>query len=334
MSRAAIARSVALVVTAVVLAGCTQVVGGQAAGDPRVLREISERNRPLSSQQALGDYATIDYCSLLNGVKPSANGRFSPPPDASFEYCGYFFERGDNLTYVALGYLGDQETTAGDSGSPVDDLDLPHQLEASRLQRSEPCSYGLTFPDGVRLEIWARGDGLAMRRQCELARAALDGAVDVLTNDGVRHYEYPAGSFGRLDTCSGTDPVLRTEHVAGELGTRLNLWQWPNEHACTWTAGSGESDAVYLYFLTYFPGVLGDIGSAERIGGRPTRVEELGSSCRALTPHIPNDYMYEERVGDTMVEVAAIEVADSATADSCDTARTLAESAWPKLPDS
>lgn len=326
--------AVAVVAAATLLTGCTQVIAGHAQGDPAVLKRIAQRQEPLTSQEALGNLRTVNYCSMLAGIKSTARGSFSPPADASFEYCGYFFARGGTtLSYVTVGYLGTQQTSTYDKGNPVADRDPYHQLKVLRLQRENSCAYALVFPDGKRLEIAATSNGLSDAQHCILAEKALDSTIKAVTSGGVEHYTFPDRSLGRLHLCGASDPVLTGEQVRSAAGVNVRLWKWPSGHACTWVTGPNDGMVATLRLATYLSDVLADLDKADGVGGRPTYVEPLQAGCRAVTPQLASDYMLPQGSTGGQLEVAIIEVPDTISYEPCATALALAEQAWPALPE-
>ena len=339
MSSTVLARLVVLVVAAALSASCTQVVTGTPSGDPEVLAGIAERAEPLTARAALGDFRTIDYCSLLDGVRTSVRGELSPPPDASFEYCGYYFETGDSPLYVLVGYLDNRRTARSEPGEPVTDYrQLPHDLGVSRLTLDgELCGYTLNFPGGQRLRVLGNSRDGSQARNCELARNALDKMIAVVTSGAVRHYTFPRNSFGTRNACGKKAALLNTAQVTDVLGEGVRRIRWPSGHACNWNSPSRAATDVFaaMYFYTAKPGKVAAAGERTNVSGRASIVDTIdGSACRVLTTGISTDYMVEGASGGGLVEVAAVEVDVANAEKSCDAARALAEEAWPSLPES
>ncbi|MEU6642031.1 hypothetical protein ABZ863_05720 [Saccharomonospora sp. NPDC046836] len=319
------------------LAGCASPVAGMAAPDPEVLREIErerQRNEPLSAQDALGDFTTVDYCSLLDVEALAPPMRIDGDPLPSFEYCDLPVTMDGSTVTVSVGMLRERETGTGQVVDP--DKELPRQLTMERMPGAGECYLYIVFPDDYQLQVHATtyaagaepGD-IPEEQLCLLSETVLDLVVESLAEEKpVRHFSFADNSFGSVDACGDGAPMLDGGQLAAVLGEgEAQQIPVPSGHYCRWELGEAyASVAMYV-------GVPPQEGAGtvrESIAGREAFVYESGGEmCVIELPHQPF-----AGASNGEVEFAGIFVRGVTRKPPCEAARAMAGAVWPKLPAS
>ena len=311
------------------------MVAGKPTADPAVVQSIAAQERPLPADEALGDFRTIDYCSLFAGLDEEFGRKVHGPAIASFTKCGYLIgPRGANLL-VQVGWLEGLRAIRRNQGSPVAGAEYTHGLRLKRIPREDTvCVYGLRFPGNMRLSVSAYSPDGTVKQHCSTARKAADTVVAVVAGGTVEHYTYPRGSFGRLKPCLGPSGVLTSEQASNVLEVEIAALSRPNGHDCRLQDDFGSDPSAQVYLnTTPSERYISERASAEEIAGRKSYVRALEhDGCVASTLGISNAYMYDDSPHDAMIEVANVAVFNVKDGQPCKLARALAEHAWPKLP--
>ncbi|WP_139794745.1 DUF3558 family protein [Saccharomonospora piscinae] len=294
-------------------AGCTSSVRGTAdAGDVPA----------LTAQAAFGDFATVDFCSLVNDhvlrdspvtVRSSLSGLVR---------CYAEVEIAEAMVQVTVGDL----YTTVPFGSTDENRTLARSVHRLHFDDDEgTCWRELVFADDVGLQIMAlpvygHDD---MDDLCRAADSVTD-AVAASAFAGSAESRTPAAdSLAGDDACE----VLDVAEVADVLGRDLLTTPGLGGHACYW--GRPDDPAIradvefdVMDFGADLTGVYPD-----DVAGRPSRLWDYSDGCWIETPH-----MAVPAEATTEWEVVTI-WAEGGDGDHCETAMELAEIAWPRLPE-
>ncbi|WP_245573254.1 hypothetical protein [Amycolatopsis benzoatilytica] len=259
---------------------------------------------PLTAVTALGEFATLDYCSLLDA-------RLNPAtPDSSFTTCQADFVQNGLPRTVTIGPLAatvDPNVRPYAYRGPVPD---GVSVQQSSFVPPRTCARAITFADGVRLAISVtdtdnRGTD---DDRCATADQAVGGALATVTGNRVKHTRLPDQSWGRVDSCA----ILNTSGLPGDANAGLA------GHSCI-------KDKVSLEFAVVSQAPA---GPSETLGHRTARVAADGAFCRVRTvqpsPAAPN-----------RAEEATVSVVDTSGAGgdaACSAARTAAAAIFAKIP--
>lgn len=310
------------------LAGCTDVVTGQASSDPGAVQRYLAENGPISSASGLGDPTNIDYCSLMD-KKGAGPGIGSGDLQPSFDYCDLLLKIDGQDAYTVVGYLADKSDPVVADLKEVQGRKLPHSL----VQEEQPggqspvtnCTYYLDFSDGVTLEFdtgLKDATGAPQKDLCAVTSASVDVAVAAIVGKKVTHLDFSGKPLGKLDACS----VLTDDFVGPQLGVPAEKTSKPSKHYCYWgeTGGAGVSVA----FATYAP-YAGEAGTTQ---------EQLGNRTSTVVPSGTEDCSVETVLGPGLVttdgsqQMARLSARGFKDKDPCAIARTLVSQAWTKLP--
>ncbi|QWF79192.1 hypothetical protein [Amycolatopsis sp. CA-230715] len=258
---------------------------------------------PLTAAEALGDLATVDFCSLLGTA--GTNGSF-----------GSCQVTADGTTTTVGSPAKDTEPTA----KPYDyrgQLPAGVTVEQSSFDAKQSCTRYVVFADHVRLMVSAfdSGEGDA-KPNCGKADAAVGAVLTAATGKRVTHVAYPENSLGRIDPC---------ELLSGDAAdTALGKGSTPSaftvdKHSCL---RSGVK-------VSFDRGKPETTGTKVTVAGKPATESRIAAFC----------FLRVERPApgaEGKVESAAFEAVDTATgvADdrTCAEARKVAEFVLPKLP--
>ncbi|ASR37776.1 hypothetical protein BAY61_25340 [Prauserella marina] len=309
-----------VLLTAVAVAGCANVVGGEAGpGDVR----------PLKASDVLGDFETVDYCSVLDADALSRAGGYVEHSRPSFDECFVDVVADDIDVRMRLGPLAYEPET---SEEPDEEIVRPRGLRVQEYDSSETgrCAHYLVFPDGMNIQVSVeeREEQVESGVLCELSEAAVNGIRSFVSSSRIGHFEFGTESLGWLAACDLTSEQ-EVEEVIGEPAPQSTP---PTSHWCFWGGEYDDSLSVSLEFSVqdlprsyleegYYP---------DDIAGRPSSVFEYESgACVADTPHLP---FGEHETG--QIEVVSIYVEGPEDGDMCKPAEALAKVVWPRLPES
>lgn len=297
-------RVVAVLAAVLALTGCTATVPSRSDGGP------------LAGQAVFGDFDTVDYCSLLDPASATRRGGTEPTKGlSSFDYCSLLVKVGGKEVTVEVGYLGTKDSRRTGDRIPDYSRKLPHGLIAERgdAPGESDCSYYLRFVDQVTVRMTTSryaSDEVPKRELCEISSDVLDGVVASVSANQVRHQAFRPGSLGTVDACL----LLDEAQVDAALGEAMATSIIASKHRCEWVAAGGSS--VLLNFVN---DVLPP-GAAEVVSYPP----KLCKLQKVLGP-TPG-----AKVGE--VQFASLTVNAMTEKDPCAVGRTLANTAWPKLP--
>src|SRR6266511_193495 len=228
---------------AVAASGCTTVTAGTAVPNEEQAKEAAS---PLTARQALGDFASIDYCSLLDSTPlPTELGSISGHPKPTYEYCGFGVRVGGTEVEVRVGYLDDSDTIEGENRTDDRTKAPPRGLTVQRgHEDDEACVRYLRFTDDIWLTI-AAGPESGKGDWCRIADATVDAVIRHVIAKQVRHFSFADKSVGKLDACD----LVPAGVVYAKIGIKDGkILRFPTGHACFWR-GPGAADPIARLFL-------------------------------------------------------------------------------------
>jgi hypothetical protein len=278
-----ITRLAVVVCGAFVLAGCS-----------------SPPDAPLTSGAALGEYRTVDYCSLLD--LPGARA-----PISSYEDCRAQLVDGTARLVVVIGPIS---SDADVSLKPYDyqASALPNgvSVQTDEFNDEQSCIREVSFADGVRLTVGVASQAAAASQvRCDKADAAVAGVLGAVTRHQVRRLTFAPHSYGRLEPC----PLLTAATGLGTAPARPAL----TGHSCL----RGAVDLTFGSSTT-------STAAHESIGGRQASVTVAGGFCIVHT---------EQPAPAGKVETADVKAVDTGGNGNsvCGLARTVATDVFAKL---
>ncbi|MCU1686204.1 MAG: hypothetical protein JWQ81_6943 [Amycolatopsis sp.] len=260
---------------------------------------------PLTSVAALGEYRTIDYCSLLD--LPGVTGAGKQAPISSYEDCRAQLVEGTARLVVVIGPIS---SDADPSLKPYDykasALPAGVRVQTDEYNDAQSCIRDVTFADGVRLTVGVADQAAAAPQvRCDKADAAVAGVLAAATQDKVRRLNFAPHSFGGLEPC----PLLTATDGLGSGSAKPAL----TGHSCI----RGTVDLTF--------GISTPSNAAhETIGGRQASITVAGGFCIGHT---------EQPAAAGKVETADVKAVDTGGNGNsvCGLARTVAASVFPKL---
>lgn len=317
----------ALAGLAMVAAGCAKTVAGSAVPDEQAVRELAE---PLTAKQALGDFASINYCSLLDPRPvPADLGTIVLDPRRAFEFCAFKVRTSSGTEVeVRVGYLDDPDTIEGVDRTEDRSKTPPRGLKIERGEEDdEACVRHLRFVDDIWLTIGAQPES-GKGDWCPFADTTVDSVIRHLVAKQVKHFSFGDKSLGKLDACD----LVPAAVVNARMGFKDSaMLRFPTGHACIWN-GRGKDDAIVRLFLGDGDGTYDlDNSKDETLAGRhsyvtPVDTDDEHSGCDVETSHVDSpDLGEQERV------VLEVDLAGKGK-DACGPGRELAKEVWAKLP--
>ncbi|WP_285486522.1 hypothetical protein [Amycolatopsis taiwanensis] len=321
----------ALCAVALVLAGCTTTIMGSASPNQAVARQIQEERTPLTASAVFGDLTTIDYCSMFDAQAAKGAGVTDvSEPVSSYDDCYVEGQLHGQKVDIELGFLakGPQPGRVPDPTKT-----LPRGLVAKRDLGGGygSCTYFLSFPDGIDLDIYSYLDNpsgsVSSEDLCSMATALLDGVVTAVTQKKVTHLTFAPGSLGTVDACT----LIPDSLVQQQTGLPLQREQNPSKHRCRWSnSGIGVRAALWFY-IDKPPEAL-----------PRTTTETIGNRSSTVTPTSPAFCLVDTVIGpapgakDGQVAVAEtyVNLSNVGGKDPCAIVRAMAAQAWPQLPSS
>lgn len=295
-------RRLGLFLCGVLLTACTS--GGEDYTPPEPNAEA------LTAEEVLGEYGTVDYCTLLD----PAGGT----PVSSFEHC-----RVD--TGALRRVVGPVQSDAEVGLDPSLTEALPHPDLPPGVAVREPvggqdsdCRRWVGFSDHMWLLVSAvnTGEGQATDPLCRVADDLVDDVLDAVEGGRVEHVSYGPESYGSLDPCA----VLNRPEIQAVVGADVQVSPSAHGHDCLF----GE---VGLSFTVGEPSV----GTQETVGGRPAVVSVEGAFCFVTVERaLPDRPGFVEKAKFTGVSVNGETLGNGA--DSCADVRAVAGIAVPGLP--
>jgi len=315
----------AVVAAVAVLGGCATTV----SGTPVPVSEKDRKPSVINAKDVLGDYQSIDACSL---IEPDTFKEFGAAEYAyhySLDYCEVEVSESAGPVYLSAGQLFPLRTVRKNiTGPPLDELDGDLWV-GQGADEKERCVQYVVFADDVAMAVDAYiYDDHASDQLCTMVESAVKGVVDVLTNGTVRHRDLDKDSFARLDACDVV-PKGAVEDVPLLAG--LSEEKSLSGHFCRWNGDTEDGPELNITFGTDQPGDGADEGQTSDIDGRSTLTTLKDTWCEVKTEHIPVD---TEGKDDGYVEVASVTVYGSGGNEMCQAATMVATEVWPELPES
>lgn len=269
---------------------------------------------PLTASAALGEFTTLDYCSLLDVNR--LRSATADQPDSSFDAChGEFFQNGVHRQVVVGPLASDSDPNIKPydySGAIPDGL----AVAQSSFNAAASCARVVTFADGLRLNVSVTDSAgpSASSDRCADADATVGGVLAAVSGKTVRHQTFADRSWGRVDACA-----------------LLNV------HDLDATSGAGTQPAGGLSGHSCIRGKLSvkfsvedsaPTGPSELLGGRTSRVGADGAFCRVITVQpAPGAAGHSEQA-----EVDVVDTSGSTGEAACADARTAAAVVFAKIP--
>jgi hypothetical protein len=262
---------------------------------------------PLTASDALGDYSTLDYCSLLD-VAAVVPGATAVP---TFENCRA--ELGSRTVLVGpLAFDSDPNIKPYDYLGPVPD---GVAVQQSMFNDQSACSRAITFADGNRLDLSVTDSGAGdPASRCKIVDAAVGSALAAVTAGKVRRLTFPERSWGRVRPCA----LLDNHDLDTAAGAGTQPTTGLTGHACI------RGKVSFKVTVETQP----PAGPAETLGGREARVQVAGAFCLVDSTQ-PAPGLPGRR---ELAEISVVETAGTAGDGACALARSAATSILPRLP--
>lgn len=320
------------IVVVVALAGVA-VLGGCAtkvSGTPIPLGEDERRALVLNAEDALGDYESIDACSLIEPATFDEFGDSEYGYHYSLDYCEVEVTESGGSVFTSVGQLYPlREVREYITGPPLRELDGDAWV-GQGADDANRCVQYLVFADDVAMIVDAYiFDDHESDDLCTVAEAGMEAAIGVVTDGSVRHRDLEKDSFATLDACEVVPEDAVTDLPAFAEATEERAL---SGHFCRWTTGEGDAPEVSVDFGSEEPYDGDGTAQESEIGGRATLTTLESSWCEVLTEHIPVEIEGDSESG--YVEVARVTVYGEAGGDMCQTATKVATAVWAELPES
>lgn len=283
---------------------CALLTGGCATTQAAPERDSGPT--PLTAAAALGDFGSIDYCSLLN-VPEVAPGAVALP---TFEDC-HVTAGARTILVGPLAFDSDPNIKPYAYLGPVPD---GVAVQQSMFNDRSACTRAITFADGTRLDLSVTDDAGDQADRCGVADAVVGSALTAITARKVGRLTFPERSWGRVAPCVPLGN--RDLDAAAGPGTQPTIGL--SGHSCIRGKVSFK-----LTVETTEPD-----GPAEQLGGRDARVRVAGAFCLVDTTQ-PAPGLPGRR---ELAEISVVETAGTAGDGTCALARAAAGSIFPRLP--
>jgi len=285
---------------ALLTVGCA---GTQAAPEP------TSGPTPLTAAAALGDFGTVDYCSLLDVPEVAPGAVVSP----TFETC-QAVTGARTILVGPLAFDSDPNIKPYAYAGPVPD---GVAIQQSMFNNRSTCTRAITFADGNRLDLSVTDSGDEQAERCGVADTAVGSALAAITGNKVGRLRFPERSWGLLLPCAMLD-TNELDAVAG-AGTRPTTGL--SGHTCI--RGKVGFKLTVETVEPSFP-----VTSVEQVGGREARLRVAGAFCLVDSTQ-PAPGLPGRR---ELAEISVVETAGTANDATCALARTAAATILPKLP--
>lgn len=258
---------------------------------------------PLTASAALGDFGTVDLCSLLN-VPEVAPGAVAVP---TFDSCQATLGA-RTIRIGPLAFDADPNIKPYAYPGPVPD---GVAVQQSMFNDHSACTRAITFADGNRLDLSVSDNGGDQGARCGVADAAVGSALAAVTANKVGRLVFPDRSWGWVAPCA----LLDSHDLDAVAGAGAQPTTELSGHSCI----RGKV-SLKLTVETATP-----TGPAEQLGGREARVRTAGAFCLVDTT--------QQAAGRReLAEISVVETAGTAGDGTCALARTAATSLFPRLP--
>ncbi|UUV35164.1 hypothetical protein NQK81_17520 [Amycolatopsis roodepoortensis] len=293
------------------------LVAACSTPEPAVTPSTTAGEEALTASEALGEYSSLDYCSLVDQRKVIGGGNAVKPPLTSFEFCRLEFVEGANRYTVTTGPITSGQDPNNQPYEYAGPLPEGVSVQRSTFNEDIACTRLLTFADGIRLSIAVTSDDTAPADQadrCRIADATVDGAAGVIAARKAGRLNLDQRSWGRVAPCAQLD-----QH-------ELDAAAGPETKPAP--ALSGHSCIRGKVSFSLSVGADTTPGATEALGGRQVQVTTSGAFCQVTTHRpIPGT---PDRVEQAMLSVVGV---DGEPEDAtCAAAREVAAAVFPKLP--
>lgn len=288
-------------ICALLSAGCATT---QAASDPAE----GSGPTPLTASAALGDFGTVDYCSMLDVPKVAAGAVAVP----TFESCQA--DLGWRTILVGpLAFDSDPNIKPYDYAGPVPD---GVSVQQSMFNDHTACTRTIIFADGNRLDVSVTDSGPADQPgRCETADATVGSVLAAVTAGEGRAADVPRALVGPGRALrAARQPRPRRPHAAAGSQPTIGL------------AGHSCIRGKVGFKLTV--DTAGTNGPVETLGGRAAQVRLAGVFCLVDSTQ-PAPGLPGRR---ELAEISVVETAGTAGDGTCALARTAATSIYSRLP--
>lgn len=282
-----------------------------------VASSATDGDEPLTAASALGEFSSLDYCSLVDQRKVIGDGNAVKAPVSSFEFCRLEFVEGANRYTVTTGPIAAGQDPNNQPYEYEGVLPLGVSVQQSVFNANTACTRLLTFADGIRLSIVVTSDNQELSDQlhrCRKADATVATALEAIVGKRVGRLNLDQRSWGRVAPC-----VLLDQHeIDAASGPETEPAPALSGHSCI----RGKVSVALSVGADTTP------GATEALGGRQAQVLTSGAFCQVTTlrpiPGTPT------RVEQAMLSV--VNVAGNADGATCAAARQVAVAVFPKLP--
>ncbi|KFU79556.1 hypothetical protein SAMN04489729_3758 [Amycolatopsis lurida] len=285
--------------------------------EPAVAPSATAGEEALTASEALGEYSSLDYCSLVDQRKVIGGGNAVKPPLTSFEFCRLEFVEGANRYTVTTGPITSGQDPNNQPYEYAGPLPEGVSVQRSTFNEDTACTRLLTFADGIRLSIAVTSDDTAPADQadrCRIADATVDGAAGVIGARKVGRLNLDQRSWGRVAPCAPLDQHELDDAAGPETKPAPAL----SGHSCI----RGKVSFALSVGADTTP------GATEALGGRQVQVTTSGAFCQVTTHRpIPGT---PDRVEQAMLSVVGVDGAPEEA--TCAAAREVAVAVFPKLP--
>jgi hypothetical protein len=321
-------RSLVLAVAALGLlgcvTGCTRAIAGVGIPGSRPAAGV------MSAATELGDFDTIQPCSMVDVEGLPADLQAEPEAADSFDSCSLQVDSAGATIQLDVGELVYDTDDTGETGPEA--LPSGLRLYTGTVQQGS-CSAYLKFAEGIEMtSIAYANDGDGTADLCTTAATVARNVSGVLARGPVPHRSFPRNSFAGMDPCR-----LLDKGTLGPLGLDADQYQsYPAHHECEWT-GYDQNDnslTTYVSFIVGPPPVAqAGVSNAVQISGRSSitisTTEDTAAECWIDTAGQAFGGSQQN-----LVEIAEVYVSyDNQSTDSaCQAGTSLATVIWPELP--
>jgi hypothetical protein len=297
--------------------GCGLAVACTSSSHPPATPATSEtgRSETTSASSALGDFRTLDPCSLVDPAALASLGRVSFGDPQSLDYC-----------VVRLA------TPRGDVELHVGELVAGAALTLVAPPGPGGCADHVTFADEVVLMTAATASGPSTTTTCAAVQAALRGVLARISAGAVAHRSDPKGSFVSVDACAVLTPKVVLGSALSMGNTRIV--PHPAGHQCEYVAPSTYVALVLAAAYARFDGGPGSttlVIAHHQVVLVPEQPDGRAGECVGYGPHIA----FPSRSGQPAMEMAELHVAlptGATDAAACAAVRRLAGPVFARLP--
>jgi hypothetical protein len=296
---------------------CGLFLAAACAAPESVPSPTTDRDEPLTAAAALGEFSSLDYCSLVDQRKVIGDGNAVKPPVSSFETCRFEFIEGANRYTVTTGPIAAGQDPNNQPYEYEGALPQGVSVQQSAFNANVACTRLLTFADGIRLSVVVTSDNPDLSDQlnrCRKADATVGSALAAITGQRLGRMNLDQRSWGRVAPCV----LLDQRELDAASGPETEPAPALSGHSCIRGKVSVELSV----------GADTTPGATEALGGRQAQVLTSGAFCQVTTRRpIPGT---PDRVEQAMLTV--VNVAGNADDATCAAAREVAVAVFPKLP--